>query len=80
VLIDGSPVRTPERAAETKRDLDAPANVVHEYIAPAPGRHVPHMLLATTLVAVLPLAVSLALRATGAVSGWVRSAWPWRCR
>jgi len=71
VLIDGSPVRTPERAAGPKRDLDAPASVVHEYIAPAPERHVPHMLLATTLVAVLPLAVSLALRATGAVSGWV---------
>ena len=71
MLIDGSPVRTPERAAGPKRDLDAPASVVHEYIAPAPGRHVPHMLLATTIVAVLPLAVSLALRATGAVSGWV---------
>jgi len=71
VLIDGSPVRMQEHAAGLKNDLDAPASVVSEFIAPAPGRHLPHMLLATTLVAVLPLAVSLALRASGLVSAWV---------
>lgn len=45
--------------------------MLSDYIAPAPGRHLPHMLLATSLVAVLPLGISLALRATGVVSGWV---------
>jgi HD domain len=71
VLIDGSPARTQERAAGPRMDPDAPAGVVNDYIAPAPGRHLPHMLLATTLVAVLPLVVSLALRASGLVSGWM---------
>jgi putative nucleotidyltransferase with HDIG domain len=71
VLIDGSPVRTQERAAGPKQDLDAPASVVNEYIVPAPGRHMAQMLLATTMVAVLPLVVSLALRASGLLSGWV---------
>ncbi len=64
-------MRAPERAAGPQENRDASASVVHEYIAPAPGRHVVPMLLATTIVAVFPLAVSLALRATGAVSGWV---------
>ncbi len=71
MLVDGSPVRPQERATRPKKDLDAPASVVSDYIAAAPRRHLPQMLLATTLVAVLPLAVSLALRATGLVSGWV---------
>jgi putative nucleotidyltransferase with HDIG domain len=71
VLIGGSPVRTPERAAGPKKDPDASATVVTDYIAPATERHVPQMLLATTVVAVLPLVVSLALRASGMVSGWV---------
>ena len=71
MLIDGSPTRVPERAAETRRRQVAPASVVNDYIAPAPARHLPHMLLATTLVGVLPLAVSLALRATGIISGWL---------
>lgn len=70
VLIDGSPVRTQERAAEPKKDLDPPASVVSDYFASASGRHLPHMLLATTVVAVLPLAISLGLRASGLVSGW----------
>ncbi|MGH2886162.1 MAG: HD-GYP domain-containing protein, partial [Solirubrobacteraceae bacterium] len=52
-------------------DHGAPASVVNDYIAPAQGRHLPQMLLATTVVAVLPLVVSLALRASGLVSGWV---------
>jgi putative nucleotidyltransferase with HDIG domain len=52
-------------------DVGASASMVSDYIAPAPGRHLPHMLLATTVVAVLPLAASLALRASGRVSGWV---------
>jgi putative nucleotidyltransferase with HDIG domain len=71
VLIDGSPVRTPERAAGPKNDPDPPASVVSEYFASAPGRHLPQMLLATTVVAVLPLVISLGLRASGMVSGWV---------
>jgi hypothetical protein len=71
MLIDGPPVSTPERAPGPTPELDSPASVLTDYIAPAPARHLPHMLLATTLVAVLPLAVSLALRATGVISGWV---------
>src|SRR5581483_8218632 len=71
VLIDGSPVRTQERAIGLKKDLDAPASVVSDYFAPASRRHIPQMLLATTVVAVLPLVVSLGLRASGVVSGWV---------
>jgi putative nucleotidyltransferase with HDIG domain len=71
VLIDGSPVRPQERAAEPKEDLDPPASVVGDYFAPASGRHLPEMLLATSVVAVLPLAISLGLRASGLVSGWV---------
>jgi putative nucleotidyltransferase with HDIG domain len=71
LLIDGPPVRTPEPAPGSRKELDAPASVVRDYIAPTPGRHLPQMLLATTLVAVLPLAVSLVLRATGVISGWV---------
>jgi putative nucleotidyltransferase with HDIG domain len=71
VLIDGSPVRTQERAIGLKKDLDAPASVVSDYFAPASRRHLPQMVLATTVVAVLPLVVSLGLRASGVVSGWV---------
>jgi putative nucleotidyltransferase with HDIG domain len=71
VLIDGSPVRTQERAAGLQTDADAPANVVSDYFAPASGRHLPQMVFATTVVAVLPLVVSLGLRAFGLVSGWV---------
>jgi putative nucleotidyltransferase with HDIG domain len=71
VLIDGSPVRTQERAIGFKKDLDAPASVVSDYFAPASRRHLPQMVLATTVVAVLPLVVSLGLRASGLVSGWV---------
>jgi putative nucleotidyltransferase with HDIG domain len=71
VLIDGSPVRTHERAVGPTKDLDAPASVVSDYFAPASRRHLPQMFLATTVVAVLPLVVSLGLRASGVVSGWV---------
>lgn len=71
VLIDGSPVRTQGRVVGPKKDLDATASAVSDYFAPASGRHVPQMVLATTLVAVLPLAVSLGLRASGLVSAWV---------
>ncbi|MGN6867897.1 MAG: HD domain-containing phosphohydrolase [Solirubrobacteraceae bacterium] len=71
VLIDGSPVRTQERAAEPTKDLDPPATVVSDYFASASGRNVPQMLLATTVVAVLPLVISLGLRVSGLVSGWV---------
>jgi putative nucleotidyltransferase with HDIG domain len=71
MLIDGPPVRVPEPAPGPTQELDAPASALTDYIAPAPTRHLPHMLLATTLVAVLPLAVSLTLRATGVISGWV---------
>jgi putative nucleotidyltransferase with HDIG domain len=71
VLIDGSPVRTQERAAGPHKDLDPPASVVSEYFASASGRHLPQMLLATTVVAVLPLVISLGLRASGLVDGWV---------
>lgn len=76
MLIDGSPLRAPDRALETKTDLGAPAtgvpaSVLSDYIAPSPGRHFPHMLVATTLVAVLPLALSLSLRASGVISGWL---------
>ncbi|HKO29392.1 MAG TPA: hypothetical protein VJU80_18170, partial [Solirubrobacteraceae bacterium] len=71
VLIDGSPVRTQERAAGPKNDLDPPASVVSDYFASASRRHLPQMLLATTVVAVLPLVISLGLRASGLVDGWV---------
>jgi putative nucleotidyltransferase with HDIG domain len=71
VLIDSSPVRTQERAAGLKKDLDPPASVVSDYFASASGRHLPQMLLATTVVAVLPLVISLGLRASGLVDGWV---------
>jgi putative nucleotidyltransferase with HDIG domain len=71
MLIDGPPVRTREPAPGPMQELDAPASVLTDYIAPAPMRHLPHMLLATTLVAVLPLALSLTLRAAGLISGWV---------
>jgi putative nucleotidyltransferase with HDIG domain len=71
VLIDGSPVRTQERAAEPKKDVDPPASVVSDYFASPRGRHLPQMLLATTVVAVLPLVISLGLRASGLVDGWV---------
>jgi putative nucleotidyltransferase with HDIG domain len=65
-------VRAPERVADLKKDLGASASVVSEYIAPAPARHLPQMLVATTLVAVLPLAASLTLRASGLISsGWL---------
>ncbi|HJS97356.1 MAG TPA: HD domain-containing phosphohydrolase [Solirubrobacteraceae bacterium] len=70
-MIDGSPVRTQERAAGPNKDLDPPASVVSDYFASAPGRHLPQMLLATTVVAVLPLVISLGLRASGLVDGWV---------
>ena len=71
MLIDGGPVQAPEPRAELEKDLGAPASVVSEYIAPAPSRHLPQMVLATTLVAIFPLAISLALRASGVISsGW----------
>ena len=41
------------------------ATVVNAYIAPTHGRHLPQMMIATTIVAVLPLGVSLALRTSG---------------
>ncbi|HET6866532.1 MAG TPA: HD domain-containing phosphohydrolase [Solirubrobacteraceae bacterium] len=71
MLIDGSPVRTQERAAGLKQDVDPPASVVSDYFASSSGRHLPQMLVATTVVAVLPLVISLGLRASGLVSGWV---------
>lgn len=64
-------MQAPEPWAELEMDLGAPASVVSEYIAPAPGRHLPQMVLATTLVAALPLTISLGLRASGVISGWV---------
>jgi putative nucleotidyltransferase with HDIG domain len=72
MLVDGSPVRAPHPAPETEKDLGASATVVSEHLAPSPGRHLPHMLTATTIVAVLPLALSLGLRASGVISsGWL---------
>ncbi len=78
MFIDGPPVRTLRPAPDPTKELDsavevatAPASVVSDYIAPRPGRHLPQMLLATTFVAVFPLVASLALRATGVISGWV---------
>jgi putative nucleotidyltransferase with HDIG domain len=70
LLIDGPPVRTREPAPGPTKKPDPQVRIVSEYIAPTPGRHVPQMLLATTLVAVLPLVSSLVLRATGVISGW----------
>jgi putative nucleotidyltransferase with HDIG domain len=66
VLIDGPTVRAP--ASEVEKGLDAPSSTVSEQIAPAPARYLPHMLIATTVVAVLPLALSLGLRASGVIS------------
>ena len=71
VLIDGSPVRTQERATGLNKDVDPPESVVSDYFASASRRHLPQMLLATTVVAVLPLVISLGLRASGLVDGWV---------
>jgi putative nucleotidyltransferase with HDIG domain len=72
LLIDGSPARARERPAGLGEDLGASAIVVNEYIAPSPARHLRQMLLATTLVAVIPLAASLGLRASGVISsGWL---------
>src|ERR1700751_1570918 len=72
VLVDGFPVQAAERATEIERDLDESASVLSDHLAPSPSRHLPHMLIATTIVAVLPLALSLGLRAAGVISsGWL---------
>jgi putative nucleotidyltransferase with HDIG domain len=55
--------------------LGSAASVVNDFIAPPPARHLPQMMIATTFVAVLPLAISLALRASGLIaSGWLSMA------
>jgi putative nucleotidyltransferase with HDIG domain len=79
LLIEGSPTRALERTADLKTHpgtptsiVSAPASIVSDYIAPAPARHVGQMLMATSIVAVLPLAASLGLRALGVISsGWL---------
>ncbi len=65
-------MRAPEAAAGLEKDLGASASVVSDYIAPSPTRHLPQMLIATTIVAVFPLVLSLALRGFGVISsGWL---------
>jgi hypothetical protein len=71
LLIDGSPVRSVDPAPGTEDEV-ALASVLTGRIAASPSRHLPQMLIATTIVAVVPLALSLALRISGVLStGWV---------
>ena len=72
VLIDGPPVGAPKAPTGLEHDRGVSASAVREHTVPSPTRHLSHMLMATTVVAVLPLVLSLALRASGVISsGWL---------
>ena len=70
LLIYGSTASAPRRVAESesKTELSPTATLVSGAAAPAATRHLSQMVLATTAVVVLPLAASLALRASGLIS------------
>ena len=72
VLIDGPPVGAPKAPTGLEHDRGVSASAVREHTVPSPTRHLSHMLMATMVVAVLPLVLSLTLRASGVISsGWL---------
>jgi hypothetical protein len=71
LLIEGSTtVRASRRVTESKSNTKpSPAvALTRGHSPPAAARHLPQMVLATTVVVLLPLAASLTLRASGVIS------------
>ena len=68
LLTTGAAARVPERRVVAHPDPGPAGSEVEQQIAGAPTRYLRHMLLATTFVAVVPLTLSLGLRADGVIS------------
>ena len=68
MLIEGSYARTPPRAVQLHETPLGAARAGTGGATPVAARHLPQMVLATTLVALVPLAASFTLRALGVIS------------
>jgi putative nucleotidyltransferase with HDIG domain len=77
-MLDGHKLLTygaPPHTDPVVSELDDPADAGDQRAAPAPPSYLLQMLIATTRVAVVPLAVSLGLRAEGVISpAWLAAA------